>query len=568
MARFVTLARCLSCLAALGIGFFVALPACADTAAKTSLKSSLFAGDTLLAEPSVDARTLENYRLSDKDAALYTRIFAARARGDQSTDETLTKKLSDRSLTDWAKVRQGREVALWLPQKTAAVPRVYKSPVARDKKQAEAASGIMMSVSLLLKTDDIQRALEVARRASGARSIDRIEAAQLYAKISAARLHNADYAGAAALAHLALQIGGAVVPEAAWVAGLANWIQGHTNRAAQYFTWIPASPYAGPWMRSAAAYWTARAMMREGHYTLVSAWLNEAAKHPRSFYGLIATRALGTRFDFNWSVPLLTQAHMDILKKYRGAVRALKLAQAGQYDMARIELALLNEADAPQWREALAALAVATLKPDVVMKVAAILETPEGKPMDMALYPVAPWQPRDGYRLDPALIHAFVRQESGFKTAATNKSSGATGLLQILPRTARTLDKTMADEALKNPRVSMALGQQYLEDLLDMTGGNLFEAAIAYNAGPGNLATWKDRFSGVDDPLLFIELVPYRETRAYVERVMANYWIYSLRMGYGVASLDAVAAGAPAVYATYTQPRDASVYAAISANNR
>jgi hypothetical protein len=81
----------------------------------------------------------------------------------------------------------------------------------------------------------------------------------------------------------------------------------------------------------------------------------------------------------------------------------------------------------------------------------------------------------------------------------------------------------------------------------------LFEAAIAYNAGPGNLAVWKARFADVADPLLFIELVPYRETRAYVERVMANYWIYSLRLGPGdtggVASLDAVAGGAPAQYA-------------------
>jgi soluble lytic murein transglycosylase-like protein len=216
----------------------------------------------------------------------------------------------------------------------------------------------------------------------------------------------------------------------------------------------------------------------------------------------------------------------------------------------------------------LEALAVCTLKPDVAMKVAGVLQAPDGRPLDMALYPVAPWQPKDGYRLDPALIHAFVRQESGFKPSVTNKTSGATGLLQLLPRTARTLDKSLDNDTLKNPQVSMALGQKYIEDLLDMTDGNLFEAAIAYNAGPGNLNIWKERFANVDDPLLFIELVPFGETRGYVERVMANYWIYSLRMGFGVATLDAVAAGAPARYASYIKATPQNVYASVSDNSR
>lgn len=567
MACFSPFFRTLPCLLALGTALLCAAPARAETEAAKNGVRTLFVTDTLLPAQTIDDETLSKFRLTDKDTQTYARIFAARARGDKAAAEAHSKKLSDRSLIDWAQVRQGRALDLWLPQKAGSVPRSYKSPLSRDEKAADAVSDILLSVAVLLKTDDIVRAMDVTRRASAVGTIDRIETAQLYAKIASAKLHNAAYADAAATAHLALQIGGMVVPDAAWVAGLANWAQGQTSRAAQYLTWIPASPYAGPWMRSAAAYWTARAMMREGRYQHVSAWLNEAAKNPHSFYGLIATRALGTRFDFNWSVPKLTSAHLDVLKKHRGAVRALKLAQAGQFDMARIELALLDETEAPQWREALAALTVAALKPHEAMKVAGILETPEGKPMDMALYPVAPWKPRDGYRLDPALIHAFVRQESGFRAAATNKSSGATGLLQLLPRTARTLDKSARGDALKNPQLSMELGQQYLEDLLDMTNGNLFEAAVAYNAGPGNLAVWKDRFANVSDPLLFIELVPYGETRAYVERVMANYWIYSLRMGYGVASLDAVAAGEPAVYASYAKKRDANVYAAVSANN-
>jgi soluble lytic murein transglycosylase-like protein len=255
-------------------------------------------------------------------------------------------------------------------------------------------------------------------------------------------------------------------------------------------------------------------------------------------------------------VPPFSHAHLVTLSRYPGAVRALKLAQIGQMDMARLELALLDEKDAKAWREALASLAVAALKPDAAIQVAALLEHPSGGRVDTALYPIAPWSPKDGYRLDPALINAFIRQESRFKPAAVNKDSGAAGLLQMMPRTARAVDRKTRKDQLTNPETSMTLGQKYLEELLGRTDGNLFEAAIAYNAGPGNLAAWKDRFADVDDPLLFIELVPYGETRAYVERVMANYWIYSLRMGpsaaRGVASLDAVAGGRQALYSPAT----------------
>jgi hypothetical protein len=72
---------------------------------------------------------------------------------------------------------------------------------------------------------------------------------------------------------------------------------------------------------------------------------------------------------------------------------------------------------------------------------------------------------------------------------------------------------------------------------------------VAYNAGPGNLAHWKQQYAEtVSDPLLFIETLPLAETRAYVERVMANYWIYRIRQGQNPATLDAVAEGHGAPY--------------------
>lgn len=91
------------------------------------------------------------------------------------------------------------------------------------------------------------------------------------------------------------------------------------------------------------------------------------------------------------------------------------------------------------------------------------------------------------------------------------------------------------------------MGQKYLEYLLNKPyiGGNLFYMLAAYNAGPGNLVKWMKTMRYQNDPLLFIEVIPARQTRLYIERVMANYWIYSMQLGLpgGERTLQAAADG-------------------------
>ena len=81
-----------------------------------------------------------------------------------------------------------------------------------------------------------------------------------------------------------------------------------------------------------------------------------------------------------------------------------------------------------------------------------------------------------------------------------------------------------------------------------MVKGNLFHLAVAYNAGPGNLRKWlrKARFEG--DPLLFVETIPWRESRLFVERVLTNFWIYRERLREDSPSLDAAATGHWPIY--------------------
>jgi len=91
----------------------------------------------------------------------------------------------------------------------------------------------------------------------------------------------------------------------------------------------------------------------------------------------------------------------------------------------------------------------------------------------------------------------------------------------------------------------MALGQDYVKHLLanDLVEGNLIFMLTAYNAGPGRLQEWKKSIEYKNDPLLFIESIPYPETRNYVMQVMTNYWIYSELTGSTTKSAKAILSG-------------------------
>ena len=186
-----------------------------------------------------------------------------------------------------------------------------------------------------------------------------------------------------------------------------------------------------------------------------------------------------------------------------------------------------------------------------------LLKKPRPDPLS---YPVPRWQPNSGYLVDPALLFAMARQESRFQPKARSRS-GARGILQLMPATARYIarlnpqsdqvlplertQRSTTDRAIEDTGHNLDLGQRYLTYLLgkEDIAGNLFFTLVGYNAGPGNLARWQDAYEYDDDPLLFIETIPSRETREYVEHVLANLWIYRLRLGQGTPSLERLLSG-------------------------
>ena len=165
-----------------------------------------------------------------------------------------------------------------------------------------------------------------------------------------------------------------------------------------------------------------------------------------------------------------------------------------------------------------------------------------------ARYPTPAWAPQSGWRVDPALIYAHALQESQFRTDAVS-SAGARGLMQLMPATAQLVARRKGESIdrsqLNSPAVAFEYGQSYLEMLRDMpvTQGLLPKIIAAYNAGPGAIVAWKDKVKDGGDPLLFIESIPYVETRGYVAIVLRNYWMYHRQKGTNAPSLTALAQG-------------------------
>lgn len=339
----------------------------------------------------------------------------------------------------------------------------------------------------------------------------------------------------------AVKRSGKSAPLAGWVAGQAAWRMERYKEAAEMFGVAAKSPISSSWLSSGGAYWAARSASRAGDKRAAGNWYKLAASHPRTFYGLISLRALGQRFDFNWDSPQVSSADKKALGLDLKVSAALRLSREGELSAAITALGGSKWVQTEKGRRALLAYFQYKQDPALTLFFARTIRDENGRLYDTALYPESPWQPKLGYEVDKALIHALIRQESRFNPFAVS-STGAKGLMQIMPATADYVTNGEAG-SLSHPETNMTVGQKYVKYLLKdkSVNNDLFKMAIAYNAGPGNLARWQKDLKDIDDPMLFIESIPSGETRAFVERVMVNYWIYRMRMGQDTASLDNIA---------------------------
>jgi soluble lytic murein transglycosylase len=129
------------------------------------------------------------------------------------------------------------------------------------------------------------------------------------------------------------------------------------------------------------------------------------------------------------------------------------------------------------------------------------------------------------YRVEEALVVALARQESAFNPRAVSPV-GALGLLQLMPQTAQSMmskkdqNTPVTRDEILNPALNAKLGSRYLSKMLKAFGGKVEYALAAYNAGPGAVGRWRRQYGNLP-PEIFVEEIPYKETRQYVRKVLA-----------------------------------------------
>ena len=338
---------------------------------------------------------------------------------------------------------------------------------------------------------------------------------------------------------------------ALWIAGLIDFREGNIQGAYERFSTMADVPYQEDSLRAGAGFWTARTALAAGHTDKVIENLEIAATLPFTFYGQLALAQLGRQNNFDWSTPEITDDTLATLVTVNPRVkRAIALRQAGQETAADTELRWAAGEIEKEMDRSLLAVAQTLDLPAAQLDIALAAED---ETLASGLFPIPQFTPQGGFAVDRALLYGLMRQESKFKVEATSRV-GARGLMQLMPRTAsfiakdRSLRYAKGRDRLYDPGLNLALGQQYVGHLIDgAANGDLFHLAAAYNGGPGNLRRWKKELD-LEDPLLFIESIPNRESRNFVEKVLTNFWIYRARLGQSAPSREKVAAGELPLY--------------------
>ena len=288
--------------------------------------------------------------------------------------------------------------------------------------------------------------------------------------------------------------------------------------------------------RSRAAYWLGRSHEAAKRPKDANEWYARAAGFGQTFYGQLAARKVpnaGIRLP---SDPEASAADRQSLGGRDLVTVARYLGQAGDADRARpFLLQLARFVTAPGETALLAQLAIELGRPDIALTIAR-RGVENGVTLFDAAFPVVDLGATGS--IERALALAVTRQESSFNAAAVS-SSGALGLMQLLPGTARDVAGKIGvpfiqDRLTRDPAYNVQLGSQYLAEMLQKFGGSYELALAGYNAGPNRVARWLESIgdprAGKIDMVDWIETIPFSETRNYVQRIMEGVGVYRDRL--------------------------------------
>lgn len=278
-----------------------------------------------------------------------------------------------------------------------------------------------------------------------------------------------------------------------------------------------------------AQYWLARTYQDLGNKDAAKSWFEKAKQHIATYYGQLAYKELTGEAPNPRPTALKTDKSAQSSLESKELYAYIRLLQAiGEHNLAEtFALKLGEQLKTPTEQAHLAELIRQKSGNHQGLKVY--------KKIMKAEYPLTPaGYPRINIPngiIDPAFAHAIIRQESRFQADAVS-SAGATGLMQLMPATATQTEKRykIKKQRLTNPHHNLQVGCHYLQDMMTKYQGSLILAAAAYNAGDTAVDSWIEQFgdprSTKVNTVDWIELIPYAETRNYVQRVMENYHCY------------------------------------------
>ncbi len=358
--------------------------------------------------------------------------------------------------------------------------------------------------------------------------------------------------------------GTSVGPKAQWRVGWLEYRTGRFRDAAKTFRTGTSAGNEHGWAPQ-FLYWMGRALERENDPGAAQAHAQLCRTYPLTYYGkLVASCAKdfeeasglnGRNGDTSAAEPTEIPSSLTNHVHYR---RALELLEVAWKEEAARELTWLARRGLRS-RAVLLELSARLSEAEAhheALRLAKIYfrgyleggDRPAKAGLWRVAYPmgyVPVIQSHAAGSVDPYLVAALIREESLYDAKALSPA-GAIGLMQLMPATARQLGGEGEDlgelrDVLFDSETNIRLGSRYLGTLVQRFSGNILHAVAAYNAGPAAVSSWVRR-NGARDPEEFVELIPYRETRGYVKRVLRSYREYH-RLQNGAcaaASLDKV----------------------------
>jgi soluble lytic murein transglycosylase len=329
--------------------------------------------------------------------------------------------------------------------------------------------------------------------------------------------------------------------DAEWLSGwIALRFLREPTRAAEHFAHLDAN-VSSPVSRSRALYWRAEAARALGQTAEVSARLTEAAQFQYTYYGQLAANKLGQTAYF--TLPAATPISTDARSRFesRELVRALRaIAQTGsRSDFESIAFFLDDTLQDPQEVELLSQIARENSYARTALRhgKAGLFR---GVVAVNAAYPLLPLPSSVDApgRPERALVLAIIRQESEFDSGVVSPA-GARGLMQLMPATARLTARSEGigyepSSLINDPNYNITLGAAHLGQLIQDFNGSYVLAIASYNAGAFRtqewIGDWGDPRSPSVDVVDWVELIPFAETRNYVQRVMENLEVYRHRL--------------------------------------